>query len=65
VITEKVQKEIDAINFEKYNDEQLLRKEDQHWDMAGLARQDRDQVDADRHTTLARAYQRARHERKL
>lgn len=44
------------INFDKYTDEQLLRKEDQHWDMAGLARQDRDTVDEQRHTKLARAY---------
>jgi hypothetical protein len=32
----------------------LFRKADQHWDMAGLARQDGDMVDAERHTKLAR-----------
>jgi hypothetical protein len=30
-----------------------LRKANQHWEMAGLARQDGDKVDADRHTKLA------------
>lgn len=59
-----VEQEIAKINFEKYSDEALLRKEDQHWDMAGLARQNNDQEDAKRHTALARAYQQARHERK-
>ena len=43
-------------NFDKYTDEQLLRKENQHRDMAGLARQDRDTVDEKRQTELARAY---------
>lgn len=37
------------------------RKADQHWEMAGLARQDGDKVDAERHTQLARLWdQRAR-----
>jgi hypothetical protein len=33
------------------------RKEEQHWEMAGLARQDGDMKDADKHTKLARMYQ--------
>jgi hypothetical protein len=33
------------------------RKADQHWDMAGLARQDGDKKDAERHTALAREYE--------
>lgn len=32
----------------------LLRKADQHWDMAGLARQDGDVKDEQRHTAEAR-----------
>lgn len=32
----------------------LQRKADQHWEMAGLARQDRDAADERRHTALAR-----------
>lgn len=35
----------------------LRRKADQHWEMAGLARQDRDEADARRHTELARKYE--------
>jgi hypothetical protein len=35
----------------------LRRKADQHWDMAGLARQDGDLRDAERHTAWARAYE--------
>lgn len=31
-------------------------KADQHWDMAGLARQDRDKADEERHTKLAREW---------
>lgn len=38
--------------------EELRRKADQHWEMAGLARQDNDQADADRHTAKAREYDR-------
>ena len=34
------------------------RKADQEWELAGLARQDRDMVAAKRHTERARAYQR-------
>jgi hypothetical protein len=33
-------------------------KADQHWEMAGLARQDGDMKDAERHTELAREYER-------
>jgi hypothetical protein len=33
------------------------RKADQHWDMAGLARQDGDKKDAERHTKLAREWE--------
>jgi glucosamine 6-phosphate synthetase-like amidotransferase/phosphosugar isomerase protein len=36
----------------------LRRKEDQEWDMAGLARQDRDTVDEAKHTEKARELQR-------
>lgn len=32
-------------------------KADQEWDMAGLARQDRDMTDAQRHTDNAREYE--------
>ena len=32
-------------------------KADQHWDMAGLARQDGDIEDSKKHTDLAREYQ--------
>ena len=35
----------------------LMRKSDQEWEMAGLARQDGDKADADKHTALARKYQ--------
>jgi len=35
----------------------LLRKVNQHWEMAGLARQDRDKEDEVRHIAFARAYQ--------
>lgn len=38
--------------------ERLRRKANQHWDMAGLARQDGDTKDAERHTKLARDYER-------
>jgi hypothetical protein len=37
--------------------ERLRRKRDQHWEMAGLARQDGDTVDAARHTAKAREYE--------
>jgi hypothetical protein len=32
-------------------------KADQHWEMAGLARQDNDHVDAEHHTKKAREYE--------
>lgn len=37
----------------------LRRKADQHWEMAGLARQDNDQADAERHTLEARRLEKA------
>lgn len=37
--------------------DRLRRKADQHWDMAGLARQDGDAADAQRHTDKAREYE--------
>lgn len=40
-----------------YNKEYYIRKANQHWEMAGLARQDRDYEDAERHTKLAREYE--------
>jgi hypothetical protein len=36
--------------------EELLRKADQHYEMAGLARQDGDAADAARHLKLANEY---------
>lgn len=36
--------------------EKLRRKRDQAWDMAGLARHDRDIADEQRHTADARLY---------
>lgn len=38
--------------------DRLRRKADQEWDMAGLARQDRDSADEERHTKKAREYER-------
>jgi hypothetical protein len=35
----------------------LRMKADQHWEMAGLARQDNDMKDAERHTQLAREFE--------
>ena len=35
----------------------LRRKADQHWEMAGLARQDGDKLDEARHTAQARDYE--------
>ena len=44
-----------------YSAEHCARKADQHWDMAGLARQDGDKVDSEHQTKLARLWdQRAR-----
>lgn len=39
-----------------YSPEDCRRKEDQHWEMAGCARQDRDSKDEKRHTDLARLW---------
>jgi hypothetical protein len=36
--------------------EKCIRKANQHWEMAGLARQDGDTKDAERHTKLAREW---------
>lgn len=36
--------------------EQLLRKAEQHYEMAGLARMDRDVLDEARHLKLAKQY---------
>lgn len=41
-----------------YDERSCRRKSDQHWDMAGLARQDMDAADAQRHTELARLWAR-------
>jgi hypothetical protein len=38
--------------------DRLRRKANQEWDMAGLARQDGDAADAERHTKAAREYER-------
>lgn len=38
--------------------DRLRRKADQEWDMAGLARQDDDHADAERHTDNARDFER-------
>lgn len=43
--------------------EQLRRKADQAWEMAGLARQDGDKEDEARHTAKARMYDSAVSER--
>jgi hypothetical protein len=40
-----------------YTAEDCRRKADQHWEMAGLARQDGDTADADRHTRDARLWE--------
>lgn len=40
-----------------YDAEACRRKADQHWEMAGLARQDGDGADAARHTRLAQAWE--------
>jgi hypothetical protein len=52
------QMESGATDMTERNDpERLRRKADQHWEMAGLARQDGDRADADRHTKEARRYE--------
>ena len=38
--------------------DRLRRKSSQEWDMAGLARQDGDVADSERHTKMARDYDR-------
>ena len=39
-----------------YSAEECRRKANQHWEMAGLARQDRDRADEARHTKEARKW---------
>jgi hypothetical protein len=39
-----------------YSPTDCRRKANQHWEMAGLARQDNDQADSKRHTDLARLW---------
>lgn len=39
-----------------YDPDNCMRKADQHWEMAGCARQDRDEADSKRHTDLARLW---------
>lgn len=51
--------------FEKGTPEYFLRKADQHFEMAGLARQDNDKVDADRQLQLALDFQKKSVEAKL
>lgn len=41
----------------KRGNSDYARKADQHWEMAGLARQDGDKADEARHTELAREYE--------
>lgn len=40
-----------------YSPEDCRRRAHQHWEMAGLARQDMDSSDAERHTKLARLWE--------
>lgn len=40
-----------------WSEEKLRRKIDQEWEMASLARQDNDQTDFERHTSLAHLYE--------
>lgn len=49
--------------FEGLTLAQLRRKRDQSWELAGLARQDRDAADAARHTADAQRYAEAIGER--
>lgn len=44
------------MNLDQMDLATLRRKSNQEWDMAGLARQDRDKKDEARHTALAQAY---------
>ena len=52
------------MKYDHLTDAQLRRKADQEWDMAGLARQDNDRLDALAHTNRARSYEAALAERK-
>ena len=47
---------IPVFNKRFYTLNECLIKADQHWDMAGLARQDGDNKDANRHTQLAKIW---------
>jgi hypothetical protein len=42
----------------KYGIDYFLQKANQHWELAGLARMDGDHKDAERHTKLARDWDR-------
>lgn len=42
--------------MEKLSKKDLKRKAEQHWEMSGMARQDRDMQDAERHQKLAQDY---------
>jgi hypothetical protein len=44
-------------NMKLYSAEYCRRKEDQHWEMAGLARQDGDKKDEAEHTRMAKLWQ--------
>ncbi len=44
-------------DIENWSLEKLRRKRDQAWEMAGMARQDGDKVDEEKHTKDARKYQ--------
>jgi hypothetical protein len=46
----------EGITTKFYTAEECLRKEDQHWEMAGLARADNDPVDAAKHYVKARLW---------
>jgi hypothetical protein len=46
---------------QKLDPEYLLRKENQEWELAGCARQDRDTKDELKHTELAREYHHLRY----
>jgi len=43
-------------NLNDMSEEKLKRKADQEWEMAGLARQDGDSKDAQKHTSNAMEY---------
>lgn len=46
-----------ASNYREWSGEKLRRKADQEWDMAGLARQDRDDNAERKHTANALTYE--------